>query len=116
MTKTKSRKNTSAKQAKKGKTILANTDGTAEEVEKAVEKEHVNKEEEQLKNGGNKRDELSENDEQKDDKQQRLKNSKVAKKDKLVGTRLGRIFVLFFITALTFATRYYTLREPKHVW
>ena len=116
MTKAKLRKN--VKQPKKGKT-LAPENEVVEEINKDEKKDEVllNKEEKQLKYDGDKKDELLENNEQKE--QQCLKNklrNVFLKKDKLICTRLGRVVVLFFVTALTFGTRYYNLRQPKHVW
>ena len=113
MTKAKLRKN--AKQAKKGKTFLAPENEVVEDINQVDKNNEVlaNKEEKQLKHNGNEKDELLENNEQ------YLKNKLIdvfMKKDKLVCTRVGRIVALFFITILTFGTRYYNLRQPKHVW
>jgi hypothetical protein len=125
MTKTKSRKNnTNTKQSKKAKTVLANAsneNGIGQEIGKADDKKEdilVHEQKEQLKCDENENNELLENNEQENEKEclrDKLTND-FPKKDKLVCTRFGRVLVLIFVTILTFATRYYNLQEPKHVW
>ena len=126
MTKTKSRRNnTNTKQSKKAKTVLANAsneNGFAQEIGKADKKEDilVHEQKEQLKCDENENNELLENNEQENEKEQAGLRDKLRnvfpKKDKLFCGRFGRVFVLIFVTILTFATRYYNLQEPKHVW
>ena len=124
MTKTKSRKNnTNTKQSKKAKTVLANAsneNGIGQEIGKADKKEEilVHEQKEQLKCDENENNELLEKNEQENETEclrDKLTND-FPKKDKLFCTRFGRVLVLIFVTILTFATRYYNLQEPKHVW
>ena len=110
MTKTKSRKS-NTKQAKKAKTVSTADaiNGGTEEIKKDAEKERENLVREELQCGD-------------DEKVELLKNTELENKhdecwrQKLKMKSVGRVLVLILVTILAFVTRYYNLREPKHVW
>ncbi|CAB3998344.1 Hypothetical predicted protein [Paramuricea clavata] len=125
MTKTKSRKtNVSAKQAKKAKAVSDHTsdeNGAAKEIEKAEKRQEIlvhEEREKQLNCEENEKKDLIENNEEKNGREQGLgeKVRNVLKKCKMGWTSLGRVLVLIMVTILTCSTRYYNLKEPKHVW
>ena len=106
MTKTKSRRNkTSTKQAK-------NSTANTEEIKKD-EKEREVPVQEELRCGDNEKGKLLERNEQGNGNREYL-GPKL--KNKIISTNVGRVLVLVLVTILAFVTRYYNLREPKHVW
>ena len=110
MTKTKSRKS-NTKQAKKVKTVSTADaiNGGTEEIRKDAEKERENLVREELRCGDDEKVELLENTEQENKNDERWRQ-------KLKMKSVGRVLVLILVTILAFVTRYYNLREPKHVW
>ena len=114
MTKTKSRKS-NTKQAKKAKTVSTadaingGTEAWTEEIKKDAEKERENLVREELRCGDDEKVELLENTEQENKNDERWRQ-------KLKMKSVGRVLVLILVTILAFVTRYYNLREPKHVW
>lgn len=124
MTKTKLRKNNScAKQFKKTKTVAANVlevNAVVEGLKNDKKKQEISMQENEKLSEDRDKDTLQTIPNwQVNETQKRLKEKlrKVfVKKDEVVLTGLGRLLLLILVTILTFGTRYYKLREPKHIW
>ena len=124
MTKVRSRKkNASTEQLKKGKTVSSTNavdekDITEEVSKKETEQDVLIHEEIQNQLNKNENDEPFQDNKKGNEKEHslRAKLHGFFRKEKVLPASYGRFLVLTVVIILTFASRFYNLKEPKHVW